>query len=107
MSSEYTNRYGTIRLGDYVMISPKVKPDDNMREFVDEQHPLLKVIKIKNPSSGDRADILLESWDGGVTERVGWSITPIEGLEGCQMCTSSCKKEEVCAFFRSILERRE
>jgi len=106
-ATEYTNSYGTIRLGDYVMMSPRVSDTDSLRKLVDEQHPLLEVRRIRRPLEGDDASISLRSWDGRTTDRVGWAIAPIEGLEGCQICTSACKSEEPCAFFRSVLEGRE
>ena len=106
-ASEYTNRYGTIRLGDFVIISPKVGDTDNMRTYVDDRHPLLKVTKIISGGLGDSASITLESWDGRTTERVGWAIAPVDGLKGCQLCVSGCKEEEPCVFFKSVLEGRE
>ena len=31
-----------------------------------------------------------------------WRFEKLDGVKDCRLCTSSCKKEEVCAFFSLI-----
>lgn len=99
VTTEFTNRYCTIRVGDRVVLSPKVRSGDSMNNYVDEEHPTLEVMKILNGSMGDNAEIVLRSWDGRETRRVGWSMVEISAANGCAFCTSQCKRDKPCEFF--------
>lgn len=104
----FTNSYGSFQVGDMVMISERVLDRDSLWNYVTKEHPVLELITIKDGTYGDGASVTLRSGDGRVTNgRCAWAIAPVEGLEGCGLCKSLCKAEEVCEFFESILEGRE
>lgn len=101
----YHNNDGEYRIGDHVLINNGVKESDSMRTYVDEEHPTLEIISIRGMRSDNfigNSTVALRSWDNRNTERTGWAIQPLEGVIGCYKCKSSCKSDEVCAFFQEL-----